>query len=381
MEGTNSTILEPKTDKPLGRARSELVGKDSVTGNKVEFMKAILLDSNNELSVILLKRLSQNECIIKKSDQTQTIETIINEDIADLDGMTATRLTLQKDEEDKSPFPKEVYMYPNSFFLQPLRIFDNEFMSSECENWQDYHGKTEWRKEGPNPEDEKLFINYKDPAGKKDTVRVVLDEAYGKEDIADKYDYLTLLAKRRYEEYLLSLKKKRGILELDELRFDVVDRKGRKIKVLIRNDSENEEFSESEGEGEELEPENAYYHLMVEGNKVVPFKRRSKEQRKAEHEQLWKQRVYKEEEIRRFEVKVENQVIRSENGQKELKKKQAEARIREDLAEIAQQLDMVFPNEKMFDSFVQFMTGLPRGIEEKKAALQYKAMMGQVLTK
>jgi hypothetical protein len=381
VEGTNSTILEPKTDKPLGRAKSELVGKDSVTGNKVEFLKAILLDSNNELSVVLLKRLSDKECIIKKSDQTQTIENITSEDIADLDGMTATRLTLQKDEDDKSPFPKEVYMYPNSFFLQPLRIFDNEFISSECENWQDYHGKTEWKKEGPNPEDEKLYILYKDPAGKKDTVRVVLDEAFGKDDISDKYDHLGLLARKRYEEYLLSLKKKRGILELDELRFDVVDRKGRKIKVLIRNDSENEEFSESEGEGEDLQPENAYYHLMVEGNKVTPFKRRTKEQRKAEHEQLWRQRIYKEEEIRKYEVKVDNQVVRSETVEKQLKRKQAEQRIREDLAEIAQQLEIEFPNDKMFDSFVQFMTGLPRGVEEKNAALQYKAMMGQVLSK
>ena len=370
VPGANSTILDTKTDKPLGRAKAELVGKDSVTGNKIEYSKAILLDSNNEISVILFKRLNPAECIIKKADQTQKLENIIGEDIADLDGMTAKRLTLQKAANDTSPFPKEVYMYPNSFFLQPLRIFDNELINAECEDCNDYHGKTEWKKVGPNPEDEKLIINFKDKSGKKDSVEIVLDEAYGLKDIGDKYDHLTLVAKKRYEEYLKSLKKKRGVLELDELRFDVVDRKGRKIKVLIRNDSENEDFSESEGEGEDLEPENAYYHLMVEDKKVIPFKRRTKEQRKQELEKLWGQKVYKEEEVKKYEVKVEKEI--------RIKQSESQRKIREDLADIAGQLNIKFPNEKMFDSFVQFMTSLPPNANERNAAIQYRDMISKL---
>lgn len=386
VHGANSTILDPITDKKLGRSKSELVGKDSVTGNKVEFAKAVLLDSNNELSIVLLKRLSPGECIVKKADQTQKLEIITVEDSVDLGGLVAKRLILQKSDGDRSPFQKEVYMFPSSFFLQPLRIFDAEFISSECENIQDYHGKTEWRKTGDGPDDEKLFIHFKDIHGKKDAVRVVLDDAYGLNDISDRLDHLTGLARKRYEDYLASLKKKRKVLELDELRFDVVDRKGRKVKVIIRNDSDNEDFSSSEGEGEELPCENAYYHLMVENQKVIPFKRRTKDQRRAEHEAIWKSHVLTTEELRLLEVKVENGVKTTKetvtkshhNSSSQPNIADSQLRLRKELQGLATDLGINFPNDKMFDSFVQFMSSLPKGIDEIQAARNYKLMIGEV---
>lgn len=383
VHGANSTILDPHNDRKIGRAKSELVGKDSVTGNKVEFAKAILLDSTNELSVVLLKRLSPTECIIKKADQTQKLETIIDEDSVDLGGMVAKRLILKKEPHDRSPFPKEVYMYANSFFLQPLKIFDGEFIASECENLMDYHGKTEFRKTGDGPDDEKLFIHFKDPQGKQDVVRVILDDAFGMNDISNNLDHLSALARKRYADYLASLKKKRRVLELDELRFDVVDRKGRKIKVLIRNDSENEDFSESEDEGKDLPLENAYYHLMVEDQKVIPFKRRSKEQHKAEHDGIWRSHVMTTEELRKLEVKVENGVRKTKetvttkhHGPTH---NDAHDRKKKDLSGLAGEIGLNFPNEKMLDAFVQFMSGLPPGVDEIQAAKQYKQMIGEVL--
>lgn len=379
IHGANSTILDPITDKKIGRAKSELVGKDSQTGKKVEFAKAILLDTNHELSVCLLKRLNDKEIILKKHDQTQRLEKIIAEESVDLGGLIAKRLTLEKDSNDRSPFNKEVYMYPNSFFLQPLKIFDNEFLFSECENMLDYNGKTEYKKTGDGPDDEKLFLHFKDHHGKNDIVRVILDDAYGMNDISDKLGWLSDLAKKRYQDYLDSLKKRRRILELDELRFDVVDHKGRKIKVLIRNDSENEDFSESDDENGDLPVENAYYHLMVEDQKVVPFKRKSKEQRRAGYDNLWKSHVHTTEELTRYKVKVENGVKTTSSHTTKKTHTDAQDRLRKELRELADELGLSFPNDKLFESYVQFMGALPPGVDEIQAARQYKQMIDGVL--
>lgn len=381
VPGTNSTIKNPfDGDKKLGRAKAQLAGKDLGTGKKIEFAKAILLDSNNELAVVLLKILNPQECIIKKADQTQADEEILREETADMgDGMMARRLILKKKPGDNSPFEREVYLYANSFFLQPLRIFDNEPIEAECENMQDYKGRTEWKKDGKNPEDEKLYINFKDPLGRKDMVRIEFDEAYGLNDIANKMGHLADLAKKRHDDWLLTLKKKRRILELDELRFDVVDHKGRKIKVLIKNDSDNEDFSDSEDENGDLPLENAYYHLMVEDNKVMPFKRRSKEDRAKQQESIWRKKIKETEEVSKYSVKIEpGHISKRKEDTAEEDRKLVEKKIREDLAEIAHSLGIKFPNEKMFDSFVQFMSGLPAEVDERKAALQYKSMMDMI---
>lgn len=383
VAGTNSTILDPITNQKLGRAKSDLTGKDSVTNQKIKYSKAIFLDSDNDLSVVLFKRLNDRECIVKKTNQSQELEEIEREEPVDLgDGISATKITLRKRPEDKSPFPREVYLYPNSFFLQPLRIFDNEFIVSECENLLDYHGKTEWRKDGKKPEDEKLFIHFTTPDGKKDTVRVVLDDAHGQNDISDKLDYLSLLARRRYEDWLASLKTKRRTVEFDELRFDVVDKKGRKIKVLIKNDSDNEAFSESEDEGEDLPLENAYYHLGVEDGKVVPFRRRTKEQKQAESEKQRRSILAEKQALRQFEVKIEGAVTTFEEPtvvSSNTSRTKVVDSVRSDLADIAKSLGINFANEYMFESFVQFMRGLPNGVDERKAALQYKALLGDVV--
>jgi hypothetical protein len=384
IAGANSTILDAVTNQKIGRAKSDLTGKDALTNTKIKYSKGIFLDSDNDLSIVLFKRLNQKECMVKKTDQSQDIELIEQEESVDLgDGLTATKITLAKKPGDKSPFAREVYLYPNSFFLQPLRIFDNEFIVSECENCLDYHGKTEWRKEGKKPEDEKLYIHFETPEGKRDTVRVVLDEAHGMNDIADKFDYLTLLARRRYEDWLASLKKKRRTIEFDELRFDVVDKRGRKLKVLIKNDSDNEAFSDSEDEGEDLPLENAYYHLGVEEGKVVPFRRRTREQRASEDEKNRRSILAERDALRQFEVKIEGAARTFEDPvliTKAAKTKQNDS-VRADLGEIAKSLGITFANEYMFESFVQFMRGLPSGADERRAALQYKSLMGDISKK
>lgn len=384
VPGANSTIFDAVTNQKLGRAKSDLTGKDSVTNQKIRYSKAIFLDSDNDLSVVLLKRLNDRECILKKTDQSQELEAIEREEQVDLgDGLSATKITLAKLPGDKSPFPREVYMYPNSFFLQPLRIFDNEFIVSECENCLDYHGKTEWKKEGKKPEDEKLFIHFTNPDGKKDVVRVVLDDSHGLSDISDRLDYLSQLARRRYEDWLASLKKKSRTIEFEELRFDVVDKRGRKIKVLIKNDSDNEAFSESEDEGDDLPLENAYYHLGVEAGKVVPFKRRTKEQKNAEDERTRRSILAEREALRQFEVKIEGATRVFEEHTttttSSAPRTKVQDSVRSDLADIAKSLGITFTNEYMFESFVQFMRGLPNGADERKAALQYKGLLGDVI--
>ena len=92
------------------------------------------------------------------------------------------------------------------------------------------------------------------------------------------------------------------------------------------------------------------------------------------------------EELRQLEVKVENGVKTTKetithshtNGNPHPQLADSQIRLRKELQGLATDLGINFPNDKMFDSFVQFMTSLPKGIDEIQAARNYKNMIGEV---
>lgn len=367
VPGANSTILDAKNGTPLGRAKSTLVGKDPITGKTIEYAKAILLDSDNSLDIILLKIISSRECIIKRPDRSERVEEIIRDEDTDLgDGIQARKLTLKKHSHDKTPFQREVYLYINSFFLQPLRIFDNENIFSECENLKDYNGKLQWKKVG---DEEKLYIPYTEKGGKMEVVEVILDDAYGN-DIANRLNYLAMLARKRYEDWLASLKKKRHPLGMKELKFDVLDSKGRKMEVIIRHDPKNDYHEDGEAEGEANHvPENTYYHLVVENDKVLPFKRKTKEEKRAHEEQKRREKEEEENKLKKYEVKIEG-VVFVEEPELPITDK-----LKHNLSEVAKHVGLNFKSDRMNESYVQFMSSLPPKADLKKAALKFKSMI------
>lgn len=395
VPGANSTMFN-LNDERLGRAKALLVGKDSKTGDPVEYAKGILLDSNNDLSIVLLKRLNKQECFVKKDNGKQRLEIIEREEDAEMDGMKARRLILKKDASDQSPFERELYLYANNFFLQPMKIFDNEFVAAECENMKDYNGKLEHVQNG---DEENLYVLSKNQNGLEERNRIVLDDAYGRKDIADQMDWLNAWAKKRYQDYLDSLKKRRNQLDIGEIKFDIVDTKGRKMKVTIRNDSDNEAFSESEDEGEDLAPETSYYHLVLDNKKVLPCSRKQK----SAHNDVSKtgqpvtgyaakdgQRVSplktKQGSGAKGQTVVEYGGIKATNILDKNKDLVTFTYWKDDvkinkLPSNVESLRSSFNNDKLFISFLQFFDSLPEGTDENRAADLFREMNQKVLRK
>lgn len=384
VPNTNCTLYDAKTDKKLGRAAAQLVGKDSVTGNQVVFSKGVLLDSANNVSLILFKRLSENECIIKTSAGDQTLEEITaSESIDDLD-CQLMKHSLKKGDKDQGQWPKEIYLYEGPLAIEALKVFDDEFCNASCENNIDYQGKTQWKSlDGDKKVDEdaegQLFINYKDSLGRKDAVKLVLDQ-----DNEDKLrmsklmEYLLTVARLRVESYgrkTKTVSKKTSTIELGELRFSVVDKKGRKIKILIKNDSENESVDESDQEDPEAPLESAYYHLMVEDQKVLPYARREKKPAPREE-------VYEEDEsINRKAVKVieEKYQVRTQATNLCRKPRQESTADRAVFSKMASYQGLKFANDSQYQAFIGFIEALPEDIDRRKAISQYKEMMDKVM--
>lgn len=384
LANTNCSLVDPKTEKKLGRAMAELVGKDSVTGNQVGFSKGVLLDSANNVSVILFKRLSDNECIIKTSAGDQTLEEITDsEKIEDLDSQLVKH-SLKKSADDNGVWPKEVYLYEGPLVIEALKVFDEEFINASCENIVDYQGKTEWKNidgdedAGEDAEGE-LYINYRDSLGRKDKVRIVFDnDNEDKLRMGKLMEYLLTIAKLRVEttgQKKVTKSKKTSTIELGELRFDIVDKKGRKIKIMIKNDSDNESVDESD-EGEPEAPlESAYYHLMVENQKVIPYARREKKTIQQETT------VEDDEDINKKSVKVvaERYQIRSHVVEHRRLPRQEATADRAVLSKIASHQGLKFANDQQFEAFLNFVEALPEDIDRRKAINQYKEMMEKIM--
>lgn len=381
IANANSTIVDPRTGTPLGRARSNLVGADAKTRKPVQFAKGILIDSDNNLTTVLLKILNDKECIIKKQDLTETLEDIIGDEEVDLgDGINARKLVLKKQRGDNSPFPKEVFMYVNSFFLQPMKIFDNEFISSECENMLDYNGKTEWVKNGDGPDSEQVLIHFKNEAGKADVVQVIFDDAYAS-DISGRMHYLAHLAKLRYQYWLASLKQKSNTLDLEELKFDILDGHGKKMKILLRNDPDNEQYDVSEDEEDDLPLDKAHYQLRVDqGVQALPVRRKTKGTKEEEHDGTASRNK------KNFEVKFEGATFKfSNSGVQESSlhssngaESNVPEKVRKDLSAVAKKVGLHFHSNRLFESFVHYICALPPQADIKKAAVQYKSLLDDV---
>ena len=384
LANTNCSLVDPKTEKKLGRAKAELVGKDSVTGNQVGFSKGVLLDSANNVSVILFKRLSDNECIIKTSAGDQTLEEITDsEKIEDLDSQLVKH-SLKKSDDDNGAWPKEVYLYEGPLVIEALKVFDEEFINASCENNVDYQGKTEWKNIDGNEDagedaEGELYINYRDSLGRKDKVRIVFDnDNEDKLRMGKLMEYLLTIAKLRVEttgQKKVTKSKKTSTIELGELRFDIVDKKGRKIKIMIKNDSDNESVDESD-EGEPEAPlESAYYHLMVENQKVIPYARREK---KAIQQETT---IEDDVDINKKAVKVvaERYQIRSQVVEHRRLPRQEATADRAVLSKIASHQGLKFANDQQFEAFLNFVEALPEEIDRRKAINQYKEMMEKIM--
>ena len=191
--------------------------------------------------------------------------------------------------------------------LERLKIFDDEFINASCENTIDYQGKSELKGKLSGDDDLEqgdLLLNYKDSLGRKDIVRIVPDENNeDKLNMTKLMEHILTLAKSRYNSHISENKEvketkaaKKNIevkqtlgtdqsvattsntkktIELGELKFSIVDKKGRKLNIMIKNDSENEQIESSEEETPD-KIESTYYHLMVEDQKVLPYKRTEK---------------------------------------------------------------------------------------------------------
>lgn len=401
---TNCTLYDTKTNRKLGRAFAELIGKDSVSGNDVVFMKGILLDSNNQVSLILFKKLSNEECIVKKSNGDQSLENITGESQVKELGPKAYKVTLKKGEEDKGPWSREVYFFEGDLNLEKLKIFDDEFVKAPCENTIDYQGKTEWRSKkassDPELDEGDLFILYKDSLGRKESVRLEPD---GNNDdklkMAKLMEYILTLAKHRLSQesnYNIfrdarntrdmieitetrqtkmesSKTKTKKTIELGELKFNIVDKKGRKIKIMIKNDSENEDVDSSDEEGIETRVESAYYHLMVDNEKVIPYRRR----------EVKKTPVKAVEKSSRAEVKVVTETTRTRHStqtQSQSPDRTEKSANRAVLSRIAAHQGLTFASDQLFESFAKFMESLPEDVNQSKAIEHYKEMMSKVMT-
>lgn len=414
LKNTNCTLFDGKSNKRLGRAFAELVGKDSITGNDVQFIKGILLDSSNKVSLVLFKRLSSKECIIKTSNGDQSLEDILGQSNVKELGPKAYKVTLKKSDEEKGPWEREVYFFDGQISLEGLRIFDDEFLKAPCENTIDYQGKSEWRAtkknaEDPDMDEGDLYLIHKDGLGRKEAIRIELDNNNDdKLKMTKLMEYILILAKGRFEDFGASERKEldgesdqdhnrnsrdsRGYretrettetrevnqysssktkktIELGELRFNIVDKKGRKIKILIKNDSENEGIDSSDEEGTEAKVESGYYHLMVEDQKVLPYARREKQVTT----------VKGEAKTSKSEVKVVETVQIRQSTISRSSDKGEKSAGRAVLSRVAAHHGLTFANEQQFDSFVQFMESLPENVNQNKAVAHYQEMMSKVM--
>lgn len=370
---TNCTIYDVQGNKKLGRAVAELVGKDSVTGNQVVFSKGVLLDSNNSVSLVLFKRLSDTECIIKRSNNDQTLEEITeSEPVEDFDSKL-TRYVLKKNEDDLGEWPKELYLYEGPLCIEALKIFNDEFINAICENNIDYQGKSEWAgltEDAADDDEGQLYIHHKDQLGRKDKVKIVMDQ--DNEDrlrMAKLWEYLLTIAKARIEVYRKEtvVTKTKKAIELGELSFSIVDKKGRKIKILIKNDSDSEGLDSSDEQELDVPLESAYYHLMVEDQRVLPFARKEKKQkvqRDVETHKVQEVKVVREKYVAKSQISNSIRVARSETS--------ADRAV---FAKMASHQGLKFASEDQYDAFIRFMLTLPEGIDQKKAVSQYKEMM------
>lgn len=376
LANTNCTLYEVQNNRKLGRAVAELVGKDSITGNQVIFSKGILLDSDNSVHTVLFKRLSDTECIIKKCSNDQSLEVIIeSEHVEDFDSKLI-RYALKKNEDDIGEWPKEVYLYEGSITIEAIRIFNEEFINAICENNIDYQGKTEWAALTDNLEEDEegqLYIHHKDQLGRKDKVKLVMDQDNDDRlKMTKLMEYLLTIAKTRMEINAKKtvITKKMATIELGELKFSIVDKRGRKINILIKNDSDNEELGSSDEQERDMPLESAYYHLMIEDQKVQPYVRK---ERKVE--------LKKETESHQIkEVKTSNEIlmIKSQMTNSSKITRIETSAERAVLEKMAAHQGLKFAKEEQYEAFIRFMLALPEGVDQKKAVNQYKQMMASL---
>lgn len=352
------------------------------------------------MSVVLFKKLSDDECIIKNFNGDQTLEDIAGESEVRELGPKAYKVTLKKAEEDKGPWNREVYFFQDGITLEKLRIFNDEFIKAACENTVDYQGKTEWKaKNGatdPESEDADMFILFKDNLGRKDAVRVEFDQNNNdKLRHAKLMESILNLTRKRIEgnnrnqpqngkkergstettkskqvtEVRKETTKSKNTIELGELKFSIVDKKGRKIKIMIKNDSDNEEVDSSDQEGEDTKVESAYYHLMVEDQKVLPYRKRE----------------VKRKTQTTTKVETRSQVVTESIQSKQISSSPSSDKLEKSanravLSRIAAHQGLTFANEQMFDSFVKFMESLPEDVNQQKAVANYKEMVTKVMS-
>jgi hypothetical protein len=158
--------------------------------------------------------------------------------------------------------------------------------------------------------------------------------------------------------------KPKKTIDLGELRFNIVDKKGRKIKVMIKNDSDNEEVDSSDEEGTDANVESGYYHLMVEDQKVLPYKRKELKATHGQKSNVSGSKIVPDH-ATTAQIKVSHPSEKSAN--------------RVALSRAATSQGLTFANEQQFDSFVSFIESLPKHVNQQKAIVHYKEMVAKVM--
>jgi hypothetical protein len=259
LDSSNCTLYDSKGNL-IGRAQVDLTDKDPKTGRPIEYCKGVLLDSDNDVSLCLVKRVTPENLLLKNGDGEVRKETVVNEEDYTLDEeTTVTCLTLEKKNPDKKGFPDMVFLFNKRSKIENHPLFENELSKAVCEDGNDYEGPLKVQED---PEENQLWMNNNPREGKKaEFINIDLDEKTDAREISELIRKIEELARRR--------KKKRS--NLDGIDFTILDQKGRRLKVSIRNEDDDEPLDSSvENYEDVVDPESIYYRVEFDGKTMTP---------------------------------------------------------------------------------------------------------------
>lgn len=389
IEDTNCLFVDPTTEDPIGRAKARLVGKDAVTGNDVIFSKGLLLESTNELALVLVKRLSEKEVIIKRMDLSQDLAMIESEEGVNMDGVLGSRLLLTKEDEDESPLDRELYICCEEIDLEALRIFEGEYVSSQCDNGKEYNGKLV-------VDNNKLVL---DCAGNR--IRILGDrrEENGERgEIAPGWKWVF----KRGEERLRVLKERllppQQPALMQKISFGLQTPTGQRVTITISNEDDGEI---------PVNTSDDHFRLLLDGQVLKPYSPTLANKITESKEEMEETRRENESIISQLQVKPEDPYessiihLHPTDPQSDLgsppqspdtsptafprttppqQPTPATPHPPSQWSSLAHTLNLHPSTQSTLDAFYAFMDSLPQGVDVHSAAIQYKELLQRVFS-
>lgn len=135
VEPTNCEIFGPDGES-RGRGKFDLLDGE----NCIIYNKALMADNNNNLSTVLVKRISDRQVILKMFGRQRIHQNVVIEEILYFEDLDVKLTILTLDEQENQRLPRQLYFISGMQCYENIELFSGEEAIAVCTDCNDYKG-------------------------------------------------------------------------------------------------------------------------------------------------------------------------------------------------------------------------------------------------